>query len=234
MLKLYLDTETTNLWLFGPNNPADGPGQPHVVEFAWTMVDGQDETSAHEYLIKPTPDWVMGEKALATHGITIEMCEAEGVPLVDVAAKLHADFLRADLIVAYGVQFDMKSARASFRRSGLPDLYETTKDKTFDVMKAATPFCKIPPTDRMIAARRGDQFKTPKLSEAAKILLGLDHTEKAHRALADVRMTMLIHKHLASTKQAIKPEPDFGPGRDPDTGFRPIEATDPKPDLGII
>lgn len=204
MLKLYIDTETTDLWLFGPGNPADGPGQPHVVEFAWTLVDGDREVATHEYLIKPTPDWVMGAKALATHGITVEMCEAEGTPLADVAVLLHADFLRAELICAYGITFDMKGARASFRRSGLPDLYEETKDKTFCVMKAATLVCRMPPTERMVAARRGDQFKTPKLGEAAKILLGLDHTEKAHRALADVRMTMRVHKHLWENSDCLR------------------------------
>lgn len=196
MLRLTLDTETTGLFLFGPDNPADGPGQPHVVEFAWTLAEGAEERRAVESLIRPTPEWVMSPEALATHRITIEQCEAEGRPLADVAAELRADMRRADLIVAYGVLFDMKSARASFRRSRLPDLYLETKDKTFCVMRAAAAACQMPATTKMKIAGRAKQFKTPKLSEAAKILLGLDHTEKAHGALADVRVTMAIHRHL--------------------------------------
>ena len=42
--------------------------------------------------------------------------EAEGRPLEKVAPLLHADFQAVDRIYAYGLTFDLKGARASFRR----------------------------------------------------------------------------------------------------------------------
>lgn len=58
-------------------------------------------------------------------------------------------------------------------------------------IELVTPMCKMPPTERMIAAGRGDQFKNPKLVEAHQFLFG-EGFDGAHSALADARATKRV------------------------------------------
>jgi DNA polymerase-3 subunit epsilon len=194
MKALVFDTETTGLPDF--SLPADHESQPRVAQLAAVLFDGDQEIASLDTMLLPD-GW--SDKARADldrlahlHGLDCVKIEEGGRPLKDVLAEFGALMDGAEVMVAYGIQFDLKLMRGEWRRAGLPDRYQ--KLPNFCVMQAVTPLCKLPPTERMVAAGRNGP-KTPKLGEAVKILLGRD-LEGAHRAINDVRATAELYRWL--------------------------------------
>ena len=195
MSVLTFDTETSGLYDF--TKPADDPSQPRVIELAAMLHTGPGATvSTVDLLVKPD-GWIVPDDVVALHGITIEMCEAEGRPIREVLDAFTALMDEADLITAYGVDFDLKAYRGEARRAGLSDRYG--EKPQFCILRACTPLAKCPPTPKMIASARArnrrPSWKPPKLTEAARNILGLPH-DRAHRALVDVEMSVKLFWHL--------------------------------------
>jgi len=189
---LVYDTETTGLPDF--KLPADDPRQPRMIQLAFALYDRPDKLVLEEcHLIKPD-GWKMPRELADKlgHGLTQERLEREGKPVKEVLEAFNLKRDRATLLAAYGIRFDQKILRGELRRGGFPDRYAETPE--YCVMRAATPLCKMPPTDAMMAAGRCS-YKTPKLTEAARIILGVEHVG-AHDALADVRMTARLYFHI--------------------------------------
>jgi len=195
---LVYDTETTGLPNF--RLPADDPSQPRMIQLAFALYDGPDTLVAEEcHLIKPD-GWTMPQQLVDKlgHGLTQKRLERDGTPITEVLEAFNLTRDQATLLVAYGIRFDQKILRGEFRRGGFRDRYAETPECC--VMRAATPLCKLPPTDAMIATGRYS-YKTPKLTEAAKIILGVEHVG-AHDALADVRMTARLYFHIQGVEKS--------------------------------
>lgn len=197
------DIETTGLFEF--KLPADHPSQPRVAQLAAALFD--DDGVLYDYFKSPIkPDgWTMPADLAEKmgHGLTQEFLEANGVPIREALERFIPLHDAADLLAAYGVDFDLKGLRGELRRAGFPDHYG--EKQKFCVMRACTPHCKIPPTEAMMATGR-KTFKTPNLTEAAGIMLGAKH-EGAHDAGADVRMAARLFFHLVKlgSGPTIKP-----------------------------
>ena len=174
---LFLDTETSS---FRAQRPGDKFG-PMCQLAAKLRADGR-ETIMRD-LVQPC-GWEIRTDAQAVHGITQERCEREGKPLVDVLTRFGNMAYRADVMVSYGLAFDAAVLTAEYMSLGMAC-------PTFAflrcVMEAATGMCRIP------ARRRG--YKHPTLTEAARILLGVEH-EHAHDALADLLMLERVHDRI--------------------------------------
>lgn len=194
MKALLFDSETSGLFSFSKR--ADEPGQPRMASIAAMLVDDKGEKlkSMHR-LIKPI-DWEPqfiedaknGTGAFAVNGLKFDQLMAEGIPVLDALIEFDTLFDECEGFSAYGIQFDSKILRAEQRRAGRPDRYGERPE--FCVMKAATDICKIPPTDKMMAA--GKKWpKTPKLAEAVKIMLNRD-LPGAHNAEVDLEATREI------------------------------------------
>lgn len=185
MRVLAADTETTGLPNF--RLPADDLSQPRMIQIAAKLYDVERQCARSLVsLIKPDGwemDDVLAEKL--GNGLIHSRLEAEGRPVAEVLAEYSAMVDEADLFVAYGCAFDLKILRGELRRAGLPDRYGDLPN--FCVMRAATPLCKMAPTEAMLASGR-KWSKTPKLIEAFEILLGRK-LEGAHDALADLDAT---------------------------------------------
>lgn len=184
MMILVFDTETSGL-------PARGeivtsPSYPHLVEIAALLIDDESrhEVAMFSFIIKPM-GWVISEEASKVHGIDHQRATDIGVPLVVALAAYTNLRAVADEIVGHNVSFDIAMVEAALHRTGRtpsssgPDRITCTAD-------LGTPFAKLPPTERMIAAGRGNQFKRPTLSELHQILFG-EEFDGAHSALADCR-----------------------------------------------
>lgn len=186
MRVLAADTETTGLPNF--RLPADDLSQPRMIQIAAKLYDVERQCARSLVsLIKPDGwemDDVLAEKL--GNGLIHSRLEAEGRPVAEVLAEYSAMVDEADLFVAYGCAFDLKILRGELRRAGLPDRYGDLPN--FCVMRAATPLCKMAPTEAMLASGR-KWSKTPKLIEAFEILLGRK-LEGAHDALADLDATV--------------------------------------------
>lgn len=84
-----IDAESSGL--FDYSKPADAEGQPRVASFGLILLNEQFILESEvEYLIKPD-GWVMGAKAGAVNGLTIDRLNAEGVPIPakDILVALH-------------------------------------------------------------------------------------------------------------------------------------------------
>ena len=174
--------------------PADHPDQPYICEIAALLMDGPGSVIGElDTLIKPDR-WLIDPETEGIHGISAEMCEANGRPIGEVLVELTRLLDQADVVAGYSVDFDLKMFRGACRRLGMDDRYAAVKDKRFDVMRAVKPLCKIPPTHRM-QKRHLRGFKLPKLQEAVEVLLKRSH-DGAHRAAADCRATAELYWYV--------------------------------------
>lgn len=227
------DSETTGLPRF--DLPADDPKQPYMCEVAAILVDDQSHGEIDRYEALVTPDgWELSPELTKIHGITTEMCRADGRPIADVLRALHGMMAEADVVLSYGFRFDDKMRRGACRRIGISDLFGTFKWACIQPSVSAA--CGMPATTAMIKAGRGAQRKTPKLSEAVQILLGESH-EGAHRALADARAAarVLFAAHKKGFPMTIRDpstEERISKAPAPTTATAPLRA--PADDLGVI
>lgn len=190
MKLLVWDTKTTGLPLW--KEPSEHPDQPHLVELAAVLVDTdtREELQSDSRIVAPD-GWTIPDDVAALHGITTERAALEGHALPTVIGWFNGLTRDADEVTTYGISFDMRIWRIAMLHSGLTkesaDAYAENL-KTSCVMRRCTPICKLPPTDKMMAAGR-KTFKAPNLGEACEVMLGRK-LEGAHSAMVDVRATV--------------------------------------------
>lgn len=171
-MKLFFDTETTGKADFKASHEAKH--QPHIVQLGAVLTeDDGTERASIDLIIKPD-GWTIPEEAAAIHGITTEIAERCGVPLLHAASVFSRLLAQADTLVAHNIEFDVKMMRASFFRLGKPF---SDDGKTFYcTMKAATDICRLP-------GLYG--YKWPTLQEAHVHFLK-EEFKGAHSAIVDV------------------------------------------------
>lgn len=190
---LFYDTETSGLPLF--NDPSEDPRQPHIVQLGARMVDmdTRQVISTIDLIVRPD-GWEIPDDVAAVHGITTAMATECGVSESMAVGIFMELWDRCDFRVAHNETFDARILRIALKRFG------TDADAEADHWKAAraectarmsTPICNLPPTAKMVAARR-NHAKTPNLAEAYEFFTG-KKLEGGHRALIDVDACMTIY-----------------------------------------
>jgi DNA polymerase III epsilon subunit-like protein len=179
-----IDTETSGLPNF--KLPADDPAQPRLASMAMIFVNAKLEVEREDSAFIRPDGWVLEPGAAAVNGLTMERLLAEGVPVREALTPYASAILQGRVVVAHNAQFDCKVLRGEFRRLGLPDLFEQTRN--ICTMRALTDVCRIPPN-----GNRGG-FKFPKLSEACVFfnmpLLG------DHSSLNDARACLQLFRKM--------------------------------------
>src|SRR6185437_3836795 len=204
---LIIDCETSGLPNF--KLPADDPAQPRVATFAAIFVDA-DLQIEREYSVLIKPDgWVLEPGAAAVNGLTMEGLAAEGVPILEALDVYLAAIRAGRVVVAHNAQFDCKCMRGEFRRLGLPDLFEITRN--ICTMRALTDVCRIPPN----GGRGG--YKFPKLSEAC-VHFGFDLLGD-HSALNDARACLQLFRKMREL--GVVPEAKIHLAKRPPEGASP-------------
>ena len=194
MIYCGLDTETTGL----PNTniSAKDPKQARVVQLALKLITGDGRVlSQFSTLIKPSGWDEIHPKAFETHGITREDCEKYGMP-AEAAFGVFCQYAHlADMFVAHNSQFDegMMMLEADALGFGMPS------NPWHCTMKAATPICKIPPTEAMLRAGR-KHHKSANVTEALRIICGKELIG-AHDAMNDVSACLDIFVELKKERQ---------------------------------
>lgn len=189
-LGLFYDTETNGLPLWG--QPSEHPDQPHIVQLAALLVDMDTREVVDQMDVIVKPDgWVIPDDVANIHGITTERALDVGIP-EDQAIEQFLAMWAHRLRIAHNESFDMRLVRIACKR--FRDPKEPDAAPAFsDVWKAgraactqliATPILKLPPTEKMKAARRFHS-KSANLAEAYQFFMGRP-LENAHNALADV------------------------------------------------
>lgn len=204
---IFFDTETTGLPLF--NEPSEHPDQPHIVQLAACLVDLDTRSTLASIDVIIRPDgWDIPADVSAIHGITTEMAMDLGVPeaqAVDMFMELWAHRLR----IAHNESFDARILRIALKRHldprdtdlVIPPSDEWKAGQAECTARMSTPICALPPTAKMVAARRNNH-KTPKLTEAYRHFFGVDF-ENAHSALADVQACMAVYFAVKDGKPAF-------------------------------
>lgn len=182
---LVFDTETTGLPLF--SQPSGDPAQPHIVQLAAAMVHPiTRKTIASIDLIAKPDGWEIPAEVSEIHGITTEHAQAVGVDQELIVSAFMRMWQQCGMRVAHNVSFDARIIRIALKRFGYGDAVadEWKAGEQVCTMRLATPICNLPPTARMVAARRNGP-KSPTLGEAIFHFFGED-LQDAHTALADV------------------------------------------------
>lgn len=195
-LALFYDTETTGLPLF--SEPSEDPRQPHIVQLASALVDldSWKTLASLDVIIRPD-GWEIPAETSAIHGITTEVALQVGVP-ADSALELHLDlWRRASVRIAHNESFDARLVRIGLMRHFVNDaaLHDEWKaGQALCTQVLSTPILKLPPTAKMIAARR-NHHKSANLGEAFEFFTGRK-LEGAHRAMVDVEACIEVYKSI--------------------------------------
>jgi len=197
---MIFDTETNGLFDF--SKPADADGQPRLASLAMIILDGDLKVeSAETYFVKPD-GWKMTEGATAVNGLTDEYLEANGIPIEEVLLK-YSEIVDAGIdLYAFNAQYDTKVMRSEFRKLGLDDRFEQTKNTC--IMKALIDVCQIP-------RKSGKAFKYPKLVEACAHF-GIDFPNQ-HTEMGDATVTMELLKKLIELDMLPEPEVHYAKKR---------------------
>jgi DNA polymerase-3 subunit epsilon len=176
MAILFFDTETSDLPDY---RSAPGAHQPHVVQLAAILADGEKQETLTT-LIQPQV-WSIHPKAQATHGISAEQALAQGIPVAQAVEQFDALLRRANLAVAHNIRFDRLLMDSEYLRLGR----EAAWPNTFCTMVTCTDILKIP---------NFKGYKRPTLDEAYRHFFKRSPA-KAHDALADVQACKdIFHK----------------------------------------
>ena len=216
---LVLDTEGTGLFRYA--DPADAEGQPRLASVGFIFVSESGEVE-REYEAMAKPDgWTMPAEAMAINGLTNELLNEKGIPVVDILNVFTAAVKEGRTVVAFNVQHDLKQIRAELRRADMPDLF--TETPNICVMRPCTNICKILKNN----PRTDNDFKFPKLSEALEFF-GLTN-DAAHTGPADARAALAIYRKLEEMGELPEAKVHFATKRPGDEAPKPTRKRAAKP-----
>jgi DNA polymerase-3 subunit epsilon len=204
-LAVFLDVESTGIWLGIDKNP-DGspmkepngkpiwvrsadPRQPHIVQPAASLVDmtTREVVDTLEFIVRPD-GWEIPADVVAIHGITTERALAEGIDARDGLERFLAFWRRSQRPrIAFNEAFDARLVRIGLARHGFPEdvQLEWNEAASECAMLLATPIVKAP-------AKNGKKgYKWPSLKEACDHF-GIPQPE-AHDAAVDVARTIDVY-----------------------------------------
>ena len=196
---LVIDVETSGTYIYknpdGTPHPADAPDQPRLAELAMIYCDDEFNIEG-EYQAYIKPDgWEMSPEATAVNGLTTEMLAKHGVPVREALRKYVNAILADYIVVAHNAQFDCKSLRGEMRREYMPDLFDQTYNTC--TMRSAM---KVVPKIKKANGKGG----FPALSDVAAHF-GVENA-KAHSALDDARVTVLVARALHDGGYLLAPD----------------------------
>lgn len=185
-LALFYDFETSGLPLF--SQPSEDPAQPHIVQVGAQLVNMDTRIVVQSLDVIVRPDgWIIPDDVAAVHGITTEMAMDLGVPeSTAVEMLLHLWKPEAPrLRIGHNESFDARIMRIGLMRFMDEAMADSWKAGAAEcTQKMATPICKIPPTEKMKAAKRF-HHKSANLREAYEFFTGKT-LDGAHNAMVDV------------------------------------------------
>lgn len=199
---LIFDTETTGLpkrW----NAPiSDTENWPRAIQIAWQLHDEMGRCIEHQdYLIQPD-GFNIPYDAEKIHGISTELAEEQGVPLMEVLEKFNVALSKAKFVVGQNVGFDVNIMGCEFFREDVVNplqelpVLDTCTEHTAQL-------CRIP-------GGRGGKFKLPTLTELHEFLFNQPFAE-AHNATADVEATTRCFLELIRREQYTLEQLDVQP-----------------------
>ena len=201
---LIFDTETTGLPKRWDPPISDLDNWPRCIQIAWQLHDDLGNCIEHQdYLVQPE-GFNIPYDAEKIHGISTELAQEQGVPLVDVLEKFNAALNKTKFVVGQNVGFDLNIMGAEFIRADIANklqelpVLDTCTEHTAEL-------CQLP-------GGRYGKFKLPTLTELHEFLFNVPFAE-AHNATADVEATTRCFFELIRleefTKEQLEVQPDY-------------------------
>ena len=196
---LIFDTETTGLPKRWDAPITDTDNWPRCIQIAWQLHDGMGNCIEHQdYLVKPE-GFNIPYDAEKIHGISTELAQEQGEPLVEVLEKFNAALAKTKFVVGQNVKFDLNIMGAEFVRANIGNsLQELPVLDTCTEHTAS--LCEIP-------GGRYGKFKLPTLTELHEYLFNKPFSE-AHNATADVEATTRCFLELIRLGEYTKEQLD--------------------------
>ncbi|WP_431133668.1 DNA polymerase III subunit alpha [Psychroserpens mesophilus] len=201
---LIFDTETTGLPKRWDAPITDVDNWPRCIQIAWQLHDDMGNCVDHQdYLVQPQ-EFNIPYDAEKIHGISTELAQEQGVPLIEVLEKFNAALSKTKFVVGQNVTFDLNIMGAEFVRADFANklqelpVLDTCTEHTAEL-------CQIP-------GGRYGKFKLPTLTELHQFLFNTPFAE-AHNATADVEATTRCFLELIRlgeyTKEQLDVQPDY-------------------------
>lgn len=199
---LCYDSETSDMVRW--NDPSEHPRQPHLVELAGILATREGVIDRFHRKVA-VDGWTIAPEAAKAHGITTEMALADHDRTLEAEAVVSfiEFWKRARVRVAHNESFDARVVRIACKRflPAMADEWKAGRAKC--TANLSEGICKLPPTQRMIDAGRGHQFKRPKLEEAYRALVGeeIPRVDGVHGALVDAEACLKIYREIWSRQR---------------------------------
>lgn len=194
------DTETTGLPAF--KLPSDDPSQPHIVDICALLYTPQgDLVDSFEAMIRPD-GWEIPNEVAVIHGITTEIALEQGIPEAEAIEGFMSIWRQAGLRVAHNVSFDDRILRIALMRFMGAEVADQVKAApNYCTCNTAKPIVQCPPTEKMIAAGLGKQYKPPTVAEALAFFTGEELVD-GHRARPDAEACARVYFALQAYQSA--------------------------------
>ncbi len=196
---LFFDTETSGM--INRKLPAADPSQPRLVQLGALLMERDMTPRAEISLLVESEGVKFHPKAVEVHGITEEMADRAGVPMLVALALFSNLCRRADLIVAHNMDFDAGIMACQYHRVDKPDPLKFPHLTLECTMKALTPILKLP--------GKFKDYKWPSLDESHRFFFDKG-VEGAHDALADVHACARVWQSLHALYDDEKDEEKSG------------------------
>ena len=201
---LIFDTETTGLPKRWDAPITDTDNWPRCIQIAWQLHDAMGNCIDHQdYLVQPE-GFNIPYDAEKIHGISTELAQEQGIPLVEVLEKFNEALSKTKFVVGQNVKFDLNIMGAEFVRGGVSNALQELPVLDTCTEHTAS-LCQIP-------GGRYGKFKLPTLTELHEFLFKVPFAE-AHNATADVEATTRCFFELVRlgeyTKEQLDVESDY-------------------------
>ncbi|WP_348824067.1 DNA polymerase III subunit alpha [Flavobacterium aestuarii] len=218
---LIFDTETTGLPKRWDAPITDSDNWPRCIQIAWQLHDEMGTLIEHQdYLVKPE-GFNIPYDAERIHGISTELAQHDGIPLMEVLEKFNVALGKAKFIVGQNLGFDINIMGAELHRMGV--------DSPMSSMPVLDTCTEVTASLLKLPGGRGGKFKLPTLTELHEYLFSVPFAE-AHNATADVEATTRCFLELVRREVFTKEELDV-----PKDYFEAFQNKNPKeiPIIGL-
>ena len=211
---LIFDTETTGLPRKWSAPITDTDNWPRCIQIAWQLHDSMGNLIEHQdYLVNPD-GFNIPYDAERIHGISTELAQQNGIPLVEVLEKFNTALAKAKFIVGQNVGFDVNIMGCEFYRMGI--------DSPMAAMPVLDTCTEVTASILKLPGGKGGRFKLPTLTELHQYLFNKPFDE-AHNATADVEATTRCFLELIRREVFTKEELDV-----PADYFKEFNQQNPK------
>jgi DNA polymerase III epsilon subunit-like protein len=198
---LVFDVETTGLI---PKRSASSVPNikeyPHIIQLSFVLYDITEQTAIQTYnsYVNINKEVVISEQITNLTGITREMCETQGNPIIEIIYEFYQAYVQCDGLVAHNISFDESMILIEIERnreilmktvspclSIFNPMYEKFRGiEKYCTMKSGTNICNIMVESKI--AGKSPSKKWPKLIELYSVLFNGETVNGLHNSLVDV------------------------------------------------